>query len=110
MLKTYTVNMLTFLLAFIFWFNLVKGAANIDWTLNDKLITLKNSLIYTKSLQNFANVTHSDNYPRFDFQEDANKVKRSYDNDRCINDLKWIQENINNPQNPWAFECKFKTV
>lgn len=93
--------MVHFVLVFIFWFDVVSGMANVHWSLNGKLKTIENSLINNKHLQKFSNITHKDTAVF-----DVNKAKRSYENTRCIRDLQWIQENINNPKNGWAFECK----
>lgn len=79
------------------------GAANVEWILNLKLKTIENSLLYKRNLSKFLNVSHGDNNI---FMNDENKEKRSYDNARCITNLQWIQNNIDDVKNTWPYECK----
>lgn len=94
--------MIQLMLAFIFWYRLVSGAGNVDWGLNQKLKTIENSIIFNNNLAKYINILHYDNNA---FKDDETKIKRVYENARCIKELQWIQGNINDAKNGWPYEC-----
>lgn len=83
------------------------GVAGTNWILHQKTSTLESSLVENQNLDKFLNISHTDNEA---FKNDESKMKRSYDNGRCIGDLKFLQNNLRNETNGWGFESKFRSV
>lgn len=89
----------------LLWCHVHYGAGEIDWGLYDKLKTLEKCVIQNENLSKFLTVPNKDNE-----KYDATKAKRSFDNDRCITDLQWMQANFDNSTNGEIFESKTKTT
>lgn len=88
------------LYSFVGGISLVVGLSSIP---NQKMKLIENSLIYSNNLPTFLNISHNDSKS---LESDQTEMKRQYDNNRCIKDLQWLQQNIDNTQNGWPFERK----
>lgn len=93
------------LLLLCYFINGDSSKETIDWSLRKKLKVIENSIIENQNLLSYEN--KSNNGMNRVFENDTTKVKRSYNNQRCIRDLIWIKNHFNNRSNQWAIESNF---
>ncbi|XP_055308474.1 nose resistant to fluoxetine protein 6-like [Sitodiplosis mosellana] len=74
----------------------------IDWSLYQRVQTLPIGIIQNKNLNKYMNLSASSTNDNKAFINDRTKVKRSYNTERCIKDLRTIQEASSDEKPNWA--------
>lgn len=78
-----------------------------DWfVLYQRLESLQIGLVDNKNLDRYTNLSVFSNKDNKFFSNDRTKVKRSYNTEQCIKDLKTIQVAFRDENSSWANESK----
>ncbi|XP_055297735.1 nose resistant to fluoxetine protein 6-like isoform X2 [Sitodiplosis mosellana] len=81
-----------------------KSEQGIDWSLYQRVHTLQIGLIQNENLDKYMRIGAYWNNDNTAFIDDQTKVKRSYNTEQCIKDLRTIQEVSNDGTTNWANE------
>ena len=78
----------------------------IDWSIYQRLQSLQIGLVQNKNLNKYVSSSDYSANDNYAYIGDSTRVKRSYNTERCVKDLKTIQAAFNDAGSNWANESK----
>ena len=78
----------------------------VEWTLYQRVQTLQIGLLKNNNLNKYLNLSEYSANDNKAFIDDQTKIKRSYNTEQCIKDLKTIREASNDEKSFWAIQSK----
>lgn len=80
----------------------------VEWPLYQRIQTLQFGLIQNENLNKYINFTEYSTNDDIVFNNDRTKIKRSYNTEQCIKDLKSIRKASSDEKSNWANESNLK--